>query len=175
MTDFSSPDAYGALVEPTTVKIQRLLPGPIERVWNYLMKDELRRQWLAAGVMEEKVGAQFELVWHHDDHDKGKRPPGVDAEKRMKSRITALDRPRKLAFEWEGTGDVSFELEPRGDEVLLTVTHRRLPTRGMMLGVSAGWHAHLDRLVAHARGTAPPPFWTSWSKLREDYDQRLPA
>jgi uncharacterized protein YndB with AHSA1/START domain len=70
MTDFSSPDAYGALVDPTTVKIQRLLPGPIERVWSYLMKDELRRQWLAAGVMEEKVGAPFELVWHHDDHDK---------------------------------------------------------------------------------------------------------
>ena len=29
----TTPDAYGALIEPTTLKIQRLLPGPIERIW----------------------------------------------------------------------------------------------------------------------------------------------
>ena len=37
------PDAYGTLIEPTTLKIQRLLPGPIERIWAYLTDSELRR------------------------------------------------------------------------------------------------------------------------------------
>ena len=51
----------------------------------------------------------------------------------MQSRITELDPPRRLAFTWEGSGDVSFELEPQGDEVLLTVIHRRLPDRDTLL------------------------------------------
>ena len=33
MTDTATQDAYGIQVEPATLKIQRLLPGPIERVW----------------------------------------------------------------------------------------------------------------------------------------------
>jgi hypothetical protein len=56
--------AYGVLTEPTTLTLQRLLPGPIERVWAYLTESELRGQWLSRGTMEMKVGAAFELVWH---------------------------------------------------------------------------------------------------------------
>jgi hypothetical protein len=33
MNATTKPDAYGELIEPTTLKIQRLLPGPIERIW----------------------------------------------------------------------------------------------------------------------------------------------
>ena len=46
-TKLTAPDAYGVLTEPATLKIQRLLPGPIERVWAYLVESDLRRQWLA--------------------------------------------------------------------------------------------------------------------------------
>jgi uncharacterized protein YndB with AHSA1/START domain len=169
--------AYGALIEPTTLRIERLLPGPIERVWAYLTESDLRRQWLAAGEMEMQVGAAFELVWRNDElsDPPGERPPGFPEEHRMESRITALDPPRKLAFTFGSSGDVTFELTPKGGEVLLTVTHRRLPDRAMMLKVSAGWHMHLDILVARARGEAPTPFWDGWSRLQQDYDRRLPA
>jgi uncharacterized protein YndB with AHSA1/START domain len=34
------PEAYGEMIEPTTLKIQRLLPGPIERIWAYLTDSE---------------------------------------------------------------------------------------------------------------------------------------
>ena len=177
MTELGNPDAYGVLTEPATLKIQRLLPGPIERVWAYLTESELRRKWLAAGEMEMKVGAPFELVWRNDEltTPPGQRPPGFDAERRMPSRITALDPPRKLTIAWEGSGDVSFELEPQGTEVLLTVIHRRLPDRPTLLGVGAGWHVHLDVLVARATGTEPVPFWDGWSRLRQAYDRRMPA
>ena len=177
MTGLATMDAYGVLTEPATLRIERLLPGPIERVWAYLTQDDLRRQWLAAGEMEMKPGAEFELVWRNDDLSdrRGQRPAGFPEEQRMKSRITELDPPRKLAFEWGGTGGVSFELERQGAEVLLTVIHRRLPDRATLLNVSAGWHMHLDILAARAAGEAPPPFWEGWSRLKAEYDRRLPA
>ena len=115
MTELATLEAYGVLTEPATLKIQRLLPGPIERVWAYLTESELRRQWLAAGQMEMKVGAPVELVWRNDEltDPPGQRPAGFPEEHRMQSRITELDPPRKLAITWDNTGGVSFELEPR--------------------------------------------------------------
>ena len=170
-------DPYGVLIEPATLKIQRLLPGPIERIWAYLTDSDLRRQWLAAGPMEMKVGAPVELVWRNDEltNPPDPRPPGFAAERRMQSRITELDPPRKLAIAWDGSGDVSFELEPKGKEVLLTVIHRRLPDRGSLLGVGAGWHMHLDILVARVTGAEPEPFWDGWSRLHKAYDRRVSA
>ena len=177
MTDLATPNAYGALTEPATLTIERLLPGPIERVWAYLTESELRRKWLAAGPMEMKVGAPFEFVWRNDEltDPPGQRPPDFGDEHRMQSRITEVDPPRKLAFAWQGSGDVSFELEPRGDHVLLTVIHRRLPDRATLLKVGAGWHMHLDILVARATGKQPAPFWEGWSRLQKEYDKRMPA
>jgi uncharacterized protein YndB with AHSA1/START domain len=176
MNELRNPDAYGVLIEPATLKTQRLLPGPIERVWAYLTDSELRRKWLAAGVMEMMVGAPFELVWRNDEltDPPGERPPGFSAERRMQSRITELDPPRKLAFAWEGSGDVSFELEPKGNDVLLTLVHRRLPNRGKLLGVGAGWHMHLDVLAARVTGKEPEPFWEGLGRLRKEYEQRIP-
>jgi len=177
MKERANLDAYGVLTEPATLKIQRLLPGPIERVWAYLTESELRRQWLAAGHMEMKVGAPFELVWRNDElsNPPGQRPPGFPAEHRMEGRITELDPPRKLAITWGKSGGVSFELEHKGNQILLTVIHRRLPDRATMLNASAGWHMHLDTLVARVTGKEPAPFWDGWARLKQDYDPRLPA
>ncbi len=177
MNASATRDAYGSLIEPATLKIQRLLPGPIERVWAFLTDSEKRRRWLAAGKMEMKVGAPFEFVWRNDEltDPPGERPAGFGDEHRMQSRITELDPPKKISFTWEGSGDVSIELEARGSDVLLTLIHRRLPNRSTMLGVSAGWHMHLDVLVARARGEEPPPFWDGFARLRKEYDRRLPA
>lgn len=177
MTKLTSPDAYGALIEPTTLKIERLLPGPIERVWKYLTQSESRRQWLAAGEMELKADAPFEFVWRNDEltDPPGQRPSGFGDEHRMQSRITAFDPPHKLAFTWQGSGEVSFEMEPQGDAVLLTVIHRRLPNRATLLRVAAGWHMHLDLLADRTSGKRSEPFWDGWSRLAKEYDRRMPA
>jgi uncharacterized protein YndB with AHSA1/START domain len=177
MNELATLDAYGVLTEPATLKIQRLLPGPIERVWAYLTESDLRRQWLAAGEMEMKVGATVELVWRNNELTSlpGQQPPGFPDEHRLQCRITELDPPHKLAITWGSTGGVSFELEPQGNEVLLTVIHRRLPDRATMLMFGAGWHMHLDILVARATGKEPAPFWDGWSRLKKEYDRRLPA
>jgi len=177
MNSTTRPDAYGELIEPTTLRIQRLLPGPIERIWAYLTDSELRRKWMAAGDMEMKAGAPFELVWRNDEltDPPGERPAGFGGEHRMQSRITEFDPPRKLSITWNSTGDVTFELEPKGKGVLLTVIHRRFPDRAMLLKHMAGWHMHLDVLVARASGEEPAPFWDGWSGFMKEYDARLPA
>ncbi len=176
MNAAATRDAYGTLIESTTLKIQRMLPGPIERVWAYLTESDMRRKWLAAGEMEMKVGAPFEFVWRNDEltNPPGKKPDGFGDEHRMQSRITELDPPKKISFTWSDSGDVSIELETKGSEVLLTLIHRRLPNRNTMLRVSAGWHMHLDVLVARASGKEPDPFWDGWLRLKDEYDRRLP-
>ena len=177
MTDLVTVDAYGVLTEPATLKIQRLLPGPIERVWAYLTESDLRRQWLAAGQMAMKVGAPIEFVWRNDEltDPPGQRPAGFSEEHRMHSHIIELDPPHRLVIAWGTAGSVCFELEPEGNEVLLSVIHRRVPDRATLLNVSAGWHAHLDILLDRITGKEPTSFWDSWSRLHAEYEQRLPA
>jgi uncharacterized protein YndB with AHSA1/START domain len=168
---------YAALTAPDTVRLQRILPGPPERIWAYLTESEMRRKWLAAGEMEMRVGATFELAWHFDEltEPSGKRPDGFGTEHRMQSRITELDPPHRISFTWDDSSDVSFQLEPQGKNVLLTVIHRHIPNRGSMLMVGAGWHTHLDLLVARISGARTEPYWDGWSRLKNAYDRRLPA
>lgn len=177
MNAHAALDRYGTLAEPTTLKIQRRLPGPVERIWDYLTKSDLRRQWLAAGEMPAETGASFELVWRNDELSDvpSQRPEGFGAEHRLESRITELDPPRRLAFTWGSTGGVTIELEPEGADVLLTLTHRRIAERGMRLNIAAGWHAHLDVLADRVSGRAPGPFWDDWAKLKGEYESRIPA
>jgi len=166
---------FGEMIEPTTLRIQRILPGSVERVWDYLTKSELRRQWLAAGNMEMKAGSPFELTWHNDEltNPPGHRPEGFGAEHSMKSQIVECDPPRKLMFTWGNGGDVTFTLEPRGERTLLTVVHRGLVERSTRTKVGPGWHAHLDVLAARMGGTEPAPFWDHWTRLQKDYEQRV--
>ena len=64
-----------------------------------------------------------------------------------------VDRPRKLVFTWVGplTNDVTtlitVELDPRGDETDLVLTHERLPTTAIVEGHTKGWGNILDHLA----------------------------
>lgn len=175
MKDRAASDAHGVLIEPMSLQIQRLLPGPIERVWSYITDGELRRTWLAAGAMELRPGAPFTFTWRNDglNDPPSLRPEGFPAEDSLDCRVLEVDPPRRLVISWGRSDGVTFELAPAGNRVLLTLTHRRLPDRDMLLKVSAGWHAHLDVLKARLAGAAPPPFWPAWERLRGEYDGRI--
>jgi uncharacterized protein YndB with AHSA1/START domain len=178
MNDLSTLDAFGVLTEPATLAFQRLLPAPVDRVWAFVTDGDLRRRWLAAGDMTLQVGAPFELVWRNDEltDPPGARPEGFAIEHRMRSRITELDPPRRIAFTWMESGEVTIELTPRGDKTLLTLTHRGgVSDRVTLLCVSAGWHAHLDLLGVRLGGNSAEPFWDAWSGLRDTYARRVPA
>ena len=62
-------DKYGKVLSPDTIRFERLLPGPIERVWAYLTEPEKRAQWLAGGAMEGHVGGAVRLLLQHDGLD----------------------------------------------------------------------------------------------------------
>ena len=49
------------------------------------------------------------------------------------------------------------------------------PAIESLLNVSSGWHMHLDVLAARLAATEIGPFWDGWSRLKQDYDQRLPS
>lgn len=177
MTELAPIDAYGAVADPATLTIQRLLPGPVERVWSWLVDGDLRRRWLAAGDMPATTGAAFTLTWRNDEltEPPGAKPERFGAEHSMACTLIECDPPRRLAFRFGGAGEVAFELEPRGERVLLTLVHARVPDRATLLSVSAGWHAHLDVMAARLAGRDPEPFWDAWNRLEADYDRRLPA
>ena len=142
---------YGVITEAATVRFERLLPGPIERVWEYLTQADKRATWFAGGEMELRRGGKVELRFRHADIA---QPGEVPPEKYRKvheegmtsyGEITRCEPPRLLSFVWGKDGEVTFELFPRGKEVLLQLTHSRLPDKTTLLSVSGGWHTHLDR------------------------------
>lgn len=177
MTPADTLDLYGKLTSPDTLRIERLLPGPIDRVWSYLTDSDKRRRWLAAGEMVLAPGAEFSLTWRNDDltQPPGQRPEGFGPEHSMAARILAADPPHRLAFTWGTNGEVEFTLQPKGDKVLLILVHRRTTDRAMRIMVGAGWHAHLDILAARLTGQAPAPFWDMWTALRGEYETRIPG
>jgi uncharacterized protein YndB with AHSA1/START domain len=169
---------YGVVTEARTVRMERLLPGPIERVWEYLTDSKKRGKWFAPGPMELQVGGKVELNFHHADLSAEKIPPEKYKDKvcgvSMQGIITACEPPRLLSFTFGNAGEVTFELTPKGKDVLLVLTHRKLRDRAMMVGVSTGWHSHLAILIDNLNGVEPRPFWTTVSKMEAEYEKRIP-
>jgi uncharacterized protein YndB with AHSA1/START domain len=173
---------YGTLTEAGTVRFERLLPGPIERVWAYLTESEKRGTWLASGEMELHTGGRVELFFRHKDLSPQtaatpERFREMEEGATIHGRVTACEKPRLLAFTWNegprGFSEVTFTLSPRGADVLLVVTHRGLADRGMAVNVSGGWHTHLGILADALSGRVPSPFWSTYTKLEADYEGRI--
>ncbi len=171
--------AYGRITAPAEVRFERLLPGPIETVWQFLVDSDKRGQWLASGPMELKEGGAVELRFQHRDLSPHKVSP-PDRYREMdekghisRERIERVAPPRLLVMSW-GKSEVTFELLPEGKSVRLILTHRNLPTRADMVQTSGGWHTHLDILVERANGRVPNAFWTVFGDIEQDYETRTP-
>ena len=94
---------HGIVIEKGTIRFERVLPGPIERVWSYLTDSDKRAKWLAAGDMDLRVGGRVELTFHHADLSPHREP----TPERFKSfengvslvcRVTQCDPPRLLGM-----------------------------------------------------------------------------
>lgn len=176
-----SSSGYGVATAPDTVRFERLLRGPIDRVWAYLTDPEKRAQWLAAGPMELRVGGRVSLVFRHGELSP--TPEVVPERYRsfdgavVEGRVTRCEPPHVLGYTWgeaEGVdSEVTFELADQGDRVHLVLTHRRLAGRAAMLSVAGGWHTHLDILADRLAGRAPAPFWATHERWEADYATRL--
>jgi len=165
----------GKIIEPGVLQFQRLLNGSPEKVWAYLTESEKRGKWLATGEMELREGGKVTLNFLHKDLSPIPGPPPekyreMESGKGFTGKVLKVDPPRLLSFTWEGDSEVTFELERRDDKVLLTLTHRKLPAdKGTLIGISGGWHTHLDILIANLRGGIPPNFWQLFGQMEEKY------
>lgn len=170
---------FGVVTEARTIRMERLLPGPIERVWDYLTDSTKRGKWFATGKMELRPGGKVEFFFNHADLSAEKTPPEKHKDKAcgvsMRGIITACEPPHLLSFKFGDHGEVTFDLTPKGSDVLLVLTHRDLADRKMMVGVSSGWHSHLAILTDVLKGDEPRPFWTTVTKMEAEYEKRIPA
>ncbi len=176
-------DALGKLVAPATIVLERILPGPIDRVWAFLTESEKRKQWIAAGDMDLRVGGKVELFFNHDEFSETKEEipekykDVCDTETAMKGHILAVEPPTLLSYTWseedDSKSEVTFELEVVGDNVKLTLTHCKLFDNETLIGVAAGWHTHVEVMRDVLEGRPPRPFWSRHMALEDDYREKL--
>jgi uncharacterized protein YndB with AHSA1/START domain len=170
---------YGVLIDATTLRFVRLLPGPIERVWDFIVDADKRSQWFCAGKFDLRPGGLAEFRFDHrriTDEKPPEKYKDHGCEIGFDGVIVEAIPPRFLIFEWpdgdEGPTVVRIELEEIGERVRLTLTHSRLPSRDYRIGVSGGWHRHLDMLEAVLAGAPRPSFWGRTIALENEYAGR---
>jgi uncharacterized protein YndB with AHSA1/START domain len=170
--------------EPGTIQFERLLPGPPERIWDYLTKSELKAKWLSAGDVEPREGGKVEFRFKHSDLSETDDPI-PEKYKHMQDgtyfegKVTEWNPYKKLSYTWgESTGEeseVTYELIPKkNNKVLLILTHVRLgDDPAVLISVGAGWHTHLGILIDRLEGKEPRGFWKVHNHMEKEYEQRI--
>ncbi len=175
---------YGELLDEQTVRFERLLPGPIERVWRYLTESEKRAKWLCGGDVETAVDGDVNMHFHNiaisqassDDIPRPEKYNDMPLKMSFAGKVTRCEPPYVLQHTWEfedENSEVCYELTEEGDRVRLVLTHRRLDTKDIVLSVSGGWHTHLNVLVDVLNGDTPRPFYKMQTQLEAEYSERL--
>ena len=173
---------YGELVDSNTVRFERVLPGPIERVWRYLTESELRSQWLCAGDVETCQGGHVDMHFHNvslstsDDIPRPERYRDRPERVSFAGSVTRCEPPRLLSHTWnfgEECSEVCYELYEEEDKVRLVLTHTRLESKDLVLDVSGGWHTHLNLLGDILTGQPMRPFYRMQEQYLSDYRARL--
>jgi uncharacterized protein YndB with AHSA1/START domain/DNA-binding transcriptional ArsR family regulator len=145
-------DAMSA--RPTFVYVTYIESTP-ERVWEALTDAELTAAyWGHSNVSDWHVGSS----WEHQRTDGSGIADVVGV-------VVESDPPTRLVTTWAAPGDepaggpsqVTFEIEPYGDIVRLTVTHENLLDEVERDAASAGWAAVLSNLKSLIETGRPLP------------------
>nr|WP_070960097.1 SRPBCC family protein [Hyphomonas sp. Mor2] len=165
---------------PTVLEVFRDLPGPIDRVWDFLTRSELRQKWLCAGDVSSEVGGPIVFDF---DHSRLSARPTPDTHKgggdhHMVGEVRAYDPPHHLAFSWpSGDGELPTEvvikLTETASGVRLHLRHEKLMTADYKSGASAGWHTHLDILDDILSDRPGRDFWDHFLQLEQHYKAML--
>jgi uncharacterized protein YndB with AHSA1/START domain len=132
------------------VQLRRRVKAPAEQVFDLWTRPDLMVRWMSSypGAVNCKAscdlrpGGAFSLVMF-----------AQDSSREVSGTYVEIDRPRKLVFTWTGplTNNVmtlvTVELNPRGEETDLVLTHEHLPTQAIHEGHTRGWGQILDHLA----------------------------
>lgn len=163
---------------PGEVRLVRLLPGPIERIWDFITDPEKRARWFCGGALEQKPGGKFVFAMHHKNLAPDEIPPTEyakvqDPGVRFEGRVLRCEAPHLLEFTFGGDDSVvTFDLQPEGDKVRLLLIHRASGDDLKEVGnFASGWHIHTAHLIALLAGEPRPPFWSEHFRLKKLYCQ----
>jgi len=169
-------DTNGKIISPGTIRFERMLPGPIEKVWAYLTESEKRGKWLAKGEMELIEGGKVDLYFLHRELSPvaevvPEKYKDMENGHHSTGKILKVKPPFLLSFTWgDSLSVVLFELEEKGDKVLLRLTHSNLgENKEARISTAAGWHTHLEILTANLEGSQVEGFWKSHATLENIY------
>lgn len=168
-------EKYGSIIAPGTLRFERSLPGPIDKVWAYLTKSEKRGKWLAKGDMELFEGGKVDLHFKHQElsplpDEVPEKYNNMEQGHHFTGTILQIAAPHLLSFTWDGGSEVTFELTEQADRVLMVITHRKLgDKKSTLISVSSGWHNHVGILIANLEGKVPAPFWKTHTELEAIY------
>lgn len=148
-----------------TLRFERLLDAPVERVWQFLVDPELRARWFMGGPTELRVGGTIGMTMAHDNLSDDDVPMPeryrAQAGHSWSERIIRLEPPHLLAFTWDdgAAGEVTFELAAAEGRTRLVLTHSGLRGREDALNFGGGWHSHLAVLARRLRDEGVADFW----------------
>lgn len=174
---------HGQFTSRDEVRIVRLLPGPIERVWDFLTDPEKRARWFCGGAVEQRAGGKIEFAMHSKKLAPDETPPAQfahvhDPGVNFEGKVLKCEPPRLLVFTFGGDdSEVTFELSAQGKQVQFVLTHRTRgdEERSELKNYAAGWHTHVNLLVALLEGAPRPAFWPTHTRLRDEYTARYGA
>jgi uncharacterized protein YndB with AHSA1/START domain/DNA-binding transcriptional ArsR family regulator len=142
--------------KPTFVYVTYIQSTP-ERVWEALTDADLTaRYWGHANISDWRAGSR----WEH------RRTDGSDIAD-VVGEVVESDPPRRLVTTWsepEAEAEpsrVTFDVEPHGEIVRLTVTHEDLADEAERAESAAGWAAVLSNLKSLLE-TGQPLAQTPW-------------
>lgn len=153
----------------STMRFERRLAHPIERVWAALTESDRLAEWFAPGVVELVPGGRVSIVFTGTD--------AVDdgSEDVIESIVTAVDPPRLLEFRWldagGDSGPVRWELFETDGEAgtKLILTHTHPGSDEDVIEYRAGWTVHLS-MLADALAGRPRRFdWDQHNALVATY------
>jgi uncharacterized protein YndB with AHSA1/START domain len=132
------------------VQFERVFPGPIERIWEFITDTQRLSGWFGDGSIEPRVGGSVKIMGGH-----------------IRGIVTQWGPPRRLTYTWNVFSSeeeessypesyLTFELGARANDCLLELTHLPILERFKKQN-AMGWHTFLDMLGAAIRGEPLEP------------------
>jgi uncharacterized protein YndB with AHSA1/START domain len=157
---------------PDTIRLERLLDAPVEKVWRYLTEADLRREWFMGGT-DAKPDSEFELLNDHDNLSDEDVPYPEDYApykgRTWSEKVVRFEPPHLLATTFQGgkNGIVTYELTPEGERTRLVLTHSGITSGTGAQDFGGGWTSHLAVLEARLAGRGVPDFWALHAQSRD--------
>jgi uncharacterized protein YndB with AHSA1/START domain len=144
-----------------TVRLERVVPATVERVWRMWTSPERLARWLGPVVAGTPGPASTFVL-------------GMDADETATCTVTEWQPPSRLGLSWQYTGEepttLRIDLSDIGDGTTRIVLEHQGVAPVALSEYGAGWQLHLEALGADLADGAGPDFGAEFRPLVAAYD-----